>query len=282
MRRLKFWLKSGPDFSEHWGFKVQAALSGLQSEKLVLQDVKAMYHAGNFSFNLGQFIPEYSLQQFQPDAVIPLTERAPVIKALIPDGTLGLRDIGMEGAVHNSTKDIEAWLGVFNGYGINEYRPSGPGYMLTHKTAVHLFEKHLTAGYSMMYRKSSKLELPSVLPENQLYTGEDLRYDVFALFHTSSFEVQAEYLGARLADNKAEGCYILGKLELGKSQLVASWDQYQDLITSTENNQDIHFGYNYLIKQNNLKLMFDNRIQIRGADPQKAYSATIQCQIFFN
>ncbi len=281
MRRLKFWVKSGPDFSEHWGFKVQAVLSDLQNEKFFLQDVKAMYHSGNFSINLGQFIPAYSLEQFQPDAVIPLTERAPAICALIPDGTLGLRDIGMEGHFQNSTGLMETWLGVFNGYGIKEYQASNKGYMLTNKSAFHLFEKHLSAGYSVMYRKAYQLGIPLVIPEDTKYSGPDIRYNLFAMFQLQGFLVQAEYLNAALRHETADGYYVLAMLKLGKSQLVTSFDQYHNPVVNTENVQTVHLGYNYLIREDKLKVMLDNSYRIGGDDGHDFFSTVLQCQVFF-
>ena len=96
MRRMKLWVNSAPGFNEHWGFHVQTTITSYQNEKFFLQDVLAFYKQGQFRINMGQFVPHYSLQRFQPDYEIPLTERADVINALIPNGTLGVRDIGFE------------------------------------------------------------------------------------------------------------------------------------------------------------------------------------------
>ena len=281
LRRLKFWLKPGPGFNEHWGFKVQAALTGTQNEKFTLQDAEAFYYTGNFRFNIGQFIPAYSLEQFQPDAVIPLTERAPVIKALIPDGSLGLRDLGMEGHIQNTAKTVETWLGVFNGYGINEYRAMNNGFLVTHKTAIHLFEGHVTTGYSVMYRKSSGLKIKALIPEDEAYSGPDFRYDLFALYRSPLLLVQAEYLTAELRDGKADGGYLLAMVVLGKSQLVTSFESYHDTALATVNEEAVHLGYNILVRQDKLKVMLDNRFLISGSTGPGRYTSTVQCQIFF-
>ncbi len=95
------------------------------------------------------------------------------------------------------------------------------------------------------------------------------------------FKLQAEYLWASLNNDIADGYYILAALNLGKNQLVASWNQYNDLIESTLNSPVIHIGYNYLINEDKLKIMLDNGAQLSDGN-LKNYFATIQLQIFFN
>jgi len=281
MRRMKLWVNSTPDFNEHWGYKLQTTITSFQTEKFLLQDVMVNYRQGQFKINMGQFVPHYSLQRFQHDYEIPLIERASVINALIPNGTLGVRDIGVEGNYTSSNKTIETWLGIFNGYGIKEYRFDNSGIMLTNKTALHLFNQHFTTGYSAMYRKADKLQLKSVLPDSIKYSGDDVRFNVFAKFHSKKIDIQAEYLWGKLNRDIADGYYVLAALNLGKNQVVASWDQYKDLIESTDILSMIHLGYNYLFYQDKLKIMFDNGVQINNGS-LKNYFASIQLQIFFN
>lgn len=279
MRRLKFWLNSTPGFNKHWGFHIQTTISSNQNEEFFLQDVQVFYRRSNLKINLGQFVPQYSLQRFQPDYKIPLTERAPVINALIPNGTLGVRDIGVEVNYTSPNKNLESWLGIFNGYGINEYRFYNSGILLTHKTMLHFFNHNLSTGYSLMYRKADDLKLILVLPDSVSYTGIDYRYNLFARFQSEKIQIQAEYLWASLDNKIADGYYILAVLNLGKNQLFASWNQYNDLIESTNSSPIVHLGYNYLVDSNKLKIMFDNGVQISNGN-LKNYFATIQLQLF--
>ena len=153
--------------------------------------------------------------------------------------------------------------------------------MLTHKTALHTFNQHFTTGYSAMYRKAENLQLKFVLPDSVQFTGDDSRFNFFAQYQSAKFQIQAEYLWASLNKAIRNGYYILATLSLGKNQLVASWDKYNDLIEVTDNSPVVHLGYNYLINQDKLKIMFDNGVQINNGT-LKNYFATIQLQIFFN
>jgi hypothetical protein len=281
MRRMKLWVNSAPGFSEHWGFHVQTTITSLQNEKFFLQDVMAFYKQGQFRVNMGQFVPEYSLQRFQPDYEIPLTERANVINALIPNGTLGVRDIGIEGKYTSPNKNVETWLGIFNGNGIKEYRLNNSGILVTHKTAFHLFNEQFTTGYSAIYRKADQLQLVAILPDSVKFSGNDFRYNLFAQYQSKKIQIQAEYLWADLDNKIADGYYILAALNLGKNQLVTSWNQYNDLIESTDNSPIVHLAYNYLVNGDKLKIMFDNGVQISNGS-LKNYFATIQLQISFN
>ncbi len=281
MRRMKLWVNSTPDFNEHWGFKVQANITSYHNEKFLLQDVLAFYKRGQFRLNMGQFIPHFSLQRFQPDYEIPLTERSEVINALVPNGTLGVRDIGVEASYSAKNNHIQTWLGAFNGYGIKEYRLNYSGILLTQKTAFNFFKKRLHAGYSVMYRNVDKIQLSKILPDSVIHSGNDFRYNLFAQYKSRKIQVQLEYIRANLGGEVARGYYILTELSLGRNQLFASWNKYNDLIISTDDSPVIHFGYNYFVNGDNLKIMFDNGMRMNNAK-LKNYFGTIQLQIFFN
>lgn len=281
MRRMKLWIHSTPNFNEHWGFKVQTTLSSLQTEKFVLQDVEAIYKINQFKINIGQFVPQFSLQRFQSDAIVPLTEREMVIKKLIPNGTLGGRDIGVQGNFQSNNQKLETWFGIFNGYGIKEYRFDNSGILLTHKTAVHVFHNQLTAGYSLMYRKADALKLSGVLPDSVSFSGNDFRENVFAQYRSQNFSVQGEYLWALLDGNVADGYYLLATMNLGKEQLIASWSQYRDVIDDTSDSPIVHLGFNYRFDQDKLKLMLDNEFELNEGEVQN-YISVVQLQLYFN
>ncbi len=280
MRRMKLWLYAKPGQDQHWGYKVQTTISSNQNEKFLLQDVLVYYQPDHFRINLGQFIPHYSLQRFQPDYTIPLTERAQVINALIPDGTLGVRDIGAEVNYHTRSKNFETWFGIFNGSGIKQYDLDNSGIMLTHKTSIRFLDRRLTAGYSAMYRKADQLRLPAVLPDSVLFSGDDFRYNLFARFSTGAFGVQAEYLRAFLNGKIADGYYILATLNLHNNQLVASYEKYNNLIDTTKGSPVVHLGYNYLFDHDKLKIMLDNSARINDGK-LKFISTVLQLQLFF-
>ena len=280
IRRLKFWIQSSPTFINNWGFKIQTTFSGNQNEKFNLQDVMVYYKKDPIQIKIGQFVPQFSLLRFQPDYTIPVVERADVINVLIPDGTLGGRDLGVEANFAPAGSKWHMWLGAFNGYGIKDYRINNSGFLLTHKTAFNLFRSHLYAGYSIMYRKTNMLQFAGILPDSVHYTGNDYRYNIFALISLKGLQLQAEYIRADLGGKKSDGWYLMAWANLGKNQLVASWDNYNDLILNTKDTHTLHVGYNYLAKGDKLKFMIDNRF-VEYSKQLRDYFLTLQVQLFF-
>ncbi len=282
VRRLKFWVKSTPYFSEHWSYKVQVLFTSWMQEKFFLQDAKVNYKTGLFSFDFGQFVPTYSLQWIQPDYNIPSLERAIVVNALHPNGTMGVRDIGAQANFHTKNNLIEIHLGAFNGYGIKEYNFKNQGYMFSHKTAINipLPKSKLQLGYSLMYRYSDQMHIKKVLPDTLLYTGTDIRYNFFAMFKSKFIELQAEYLNANFEDGlNANGYYILSAFNIKKSQIVLSLEDYKSTYANSHNPY-YRIGYNYLINKNKIKVFLDNYFQIIDGKIDNYY-ASVQLQVFF-
>jgi len=282
LRRMKLWVKSKPNFSKHWSYKLQARITSLQQQKLFLQDVKIGYKTGHFSLDIGQFVPQYSLQRFQPDYKIAPIERAKAINILIPDGTIGVRDIGLQANFETKNKLLSTHLGVFNGYGIKEYRYNNQGYMLTHKSELNIPIKNnkIKIGYSLQYRYADNLQIEFILPDSILFSGHDFRYNLFALFKSKLFVFQAEFLNANLSNSQAYGYYLLTAVNINKNQIVFSFDNYKDLIPETSDNPYYRLGYNYFVKANKIKLSFDNYFQINNNNIDK-YFVSIQLQLFF-
>ncbi len=281
LRRLKLWLKSTPDFSEHWFYKIQTTLSSIKNETFFLQDVKLAYKNKNFSLDIGQFVPQYSLQRFQPDYLISTVERAKAIDRLIPDGTLGVRDIGIQANIKSKNHLVQSHLGIFNGYGIKEYRLNNKGEMLTNKTSLNFKTGNSTvkAGYSVMYRKANMQSFPKIIPDTVLFNGNDFRYNIFLMFKSKLFEFQAEYLSAFLDNENADGYYFLSSINLNKHQIVIAYENYNDLINETEDLTYFHIGYNYLINSYKVKLFFDNSFQIKDNNIQN-FTTSLQLQFF--
>ncbi|MCF6242779.1 MAG: hypothetical protein L3J74_15730 [Bacteroidales bacterium] len=283
LRRLKFWIKSNPEFSEKWYYKVQVLFTSWMQEKFFLQDAKVVYKTEMFSLDIGQFIPAYSLQWTQPDYLISSIERAIAVNALHPNGSLGVRDIGGQLDFHTENKVIETHLGIFNGYGIKEYRFNNKGYMITHKTAfnIHFDSGKLQMGYSLQYRKAEQLKIPHVLPDSVLFSGSDFRYNLFAMYQSKILEIQAEFLNANFDGEQASGYYILSGLNINeKNQIVLGYENYSDLISSTDDLPYCRIGYNYYINDYKIKLSVDNYFQINQETIEKYYIG-IQLQMFF-
>ncbi len=281
VRRLKLWIKSKPEFSKHWEYKIQTTFSSYSQEKFFLQDVKLKYKAGLLSFDIGQFVPQYSLQRFQHDYEIAPLERAKVINTLIPDGTLGVRDIGLQANFKTKNKLFASHLGIFNGYGIKEYRFKNTGFMISHKTAIDIpIEKtNFKIGYSIQYRKAENLMIPKVLPDTFFFTGNDFRYNVFAMFKSPVFKLQAEYLTADFDGQRAYGFYVLSVIKLKKNQFVLAYENYTDLIDETDDSPYLRLGYNYLVKEYKFRVSFDNYFQLSQGKIGN-YLANIQLQFF--
>ena len=281
LRRLKLWIVPKTTFSEHWDFKIQTTFSSTNKELFFLQDVMLRYRSGAFSIKMGQFVPEYSLERFEHDYSIPLAERSIVINRLIPNATLGVRDIGFEGSFKAPSGIVEAALGVFNGYGIKQYRFDNTGIMLTQKTAFHLLKKHWIAGYSLMYRKADQLAIPKLLPEGVLFTGSDLRFNLFSKIELSPFAFQAEYFSAHLHHGVASGYYFMTILTKNKQIVAISYNKYSDLIASTSDDPEWHLAYSYLFKGDKIKLMLDNGIK-SGSRSLYDYYMVLQFQFFMH
>lgn len=282
LRRMKVWFKSTPDFSKKWSYKLQTTITSFQQQKFLLQDVKLGYKAGLFKFNFGQFKPAYSLQMFQFDYKIPAIERANVINRLYVNGSLDFRDIGMQMKFENKTKLFETYIGLFNGYGIKEYRFSNNGFMVTHKSSLNFnpAKSKIKLGYSVAFRQAEKLKIKKLLPDTVALNGTDFRYNFFVLFQNKFVEFQAEYLNANLNAKNAKGYYFLSALNINKHQIVLSYETYTDMIGKTNDEAYYRIGYNYLINKGKIKIMFDNYFQIFDNNIQN-YTASIQLQLFF-
>jgi len=282
LRRLKFWVKSTPEFSDHWSYKIQTTITSFQQQKFFLQDVKLGYKTGLFSFDIGQFVPQYSLQRFQADYKIAPIERAIVINTLIPDGTIGARDIGVQANFESKNKLFKTHFGVFNGYGINEYRFNNKGYMMTHKSEIVIPIKNskIELGYSLQYRYVENVQLKHILPDTLLFSGHDIRYNLFAMFKSKQFLFQAEFLNADLNENQAYGYYLLSAIDIKNSQIVLAFENYKDLIAETSDKPYYRIGYNYFIKGHKIRLSLDNYFQI-NENKMKNYYASVQLQMFF-
>ena len=282
LRRLKFWIKSTPDFSDKWSYKIQTTITSFKQQKFLLQDVKVGYKTGLLKFDFGQFKPAYSLQFLQKDFNMSPIERSKTINRLYVNASLDIRDIGMQMKFENKSKLFETYIGLFNGYGIKEYRFKNNGFMVTHKSNLNFnpAKSKIKIGYSVAFRQAENLKFKNLLPDTVALNGADFRYNFFVLFQNKYIEFQAEYLNANLNAQNANGYYLLSAFNIKKSQIVLSYETYIDMIDETKDKPYYRIGYNYLINKHKLRIMIDNYFQIYDNNIQN-YTASIQLQIFF-
>jgi hypothetical protein len=283
VRRLKFWIRSAPGFSKHWSFKAQAIFTSVQREKFFLQDIYGQYTWKNSSIRFGQFIPKYSLQWSQPDYLIPATERARAINLLIPDGTMGIRDIGIQYNLTAFQKKLHFNIGIFNGYGIKDYRYNNSGVMITQNLSYKIpFKKtSLQFGYSVMYRNGEDLFLPGIITDTLLYTGREFSFNVNAIFISRIVDIQAEYLQANPDTVSASGYYALAKVKFNaKNHAYLMYDHYTYGYETQRNSPWYIAGFNYLFKHYDIMLTLETGFQKSAGE--WVNRTVLQFQMFFH
>ncbi len=281
IRRAKVWLTGDLPFnSKDWKFKLQSIFFNKEEYILRLQDAYVEYNSGDLDFTAGQFVPDFSLQRKQPDYLIPLTERANVINALVPAAETMGRDIGIELKYKNKTGGIN--LGFFNGNGASSLSNKknflyvNRGY-LSFKNNTTLYQ----LGYSLSYRNANQLKFTNSLGDSASYSGKDFRYGLDARFKISNFEFQTEYLEVRLENQKAWGYYFLSDYRFSSDNLITiSFEQFRNLSPSFNGNPEYKIGYTHFIKSDNIKLSLDNNFQ--SLKDKINSLTTIQIQYFFN
>jgi hypothetical protein len=285
LRRLKFWVNSSPDLSEHWSFKVQAIIMSIQNQKFFLQDVMVQYRWKNQSIRFGQFIPRFSLQRFQPDFKIPSMERSKCVNMLIPDGTiLGARDIGAQYNLKAMDDRLMFNIGMFNGYGIRNYRINNNGIMLTQNLSFtqEISNSSLQVGFSTMYRKAENLFLPGILPSDTVkYSGNEFHFVVYSLLEMKWFNLQTEYTNAFFKNHSAYGYYVLLTAKINKkNQAYFFYDEYDSGYTSHIDGRWYYVGYNYKFK--GYKMMLSMETGFSRSDSKWHNLTRLQFQIFFH
>lgn len=282
IRRTKFWIK-GDTPLDGLSFKVQTLFRWGNVGQLVLQDVFLEYNTGPITFKAGQFVPKFSLEWSQPDAYLPISERAKVVDALIPASqTLG-RDIGVETRFSPGNGWFKTWLGIYNGKGFN-YRPkTDRDYMFTNRTLLtfSIGGLQIHAGGSTAYRKTTGAVFNRISGQNQLFAGIDRRFGLELRLKAGNWHLQTEYIKARLGNDESKGWYVLSDYDINpKNNIALSMEQYSDLLASTIDKPWYTVVWSHYFNEHNFKLVFDNRIQ---TDHGKTYyKSVLQLQLFFN
>ncbi|GAB4367712.1 MAG: hypothetical protein Kow0042_08510 [Calditrichia bacterium] len=284
VRRAKLWIHGPVPIQKNFTFKVQAIFHAKNHGALDLQDVFAEYYFASGALRFGQMVPDFSLQRHQPDFVIPLVERGKIIRNLIPSAETDARDIGLLLMLHSGDKNLNSSFGVFNGNGGNQLKNEDRKFLFTHRTRVKIAlaqNIYLTPGFSLAYRKTSGLAFKKITDSSKFFSGRDWRWGAELHLSGRRWEIQSEYLAVNLADDNAEGFYILGDWYFSpENQIVFSAEKYRDLSARTDDSPWYILGLNHYFAGDKAKLMFDSRFQF--AETKTNYLTTLQIQLFFN
>ena len=284
VRRAKLWIHGPVPIQKNLTFKVQAIFHAKNHGALDLQDVFGEYRFRFAALRFGQMVPDFSLQRHQPDFVIPPVERGKIIQNLIPSAETGARDIGLLLMLHSGGNNLNSSFGVFNGNGGNQVKNEDTNFLFTHRTRLQIAlaqDISLTPGFSLGYRKTNGLAFKKITGSSNLFSGRDWRWGAELHLSGRRWEIQSEYLTVNLADDRAEGFYILGDWYFSpKNQLVLSTEKYQDLSAKTDDSPWYILGLNHYFAGDKAKLMFDSRFQF--TETETNYLTTLQIQLFFN
>ena len=156
LRRTKFWLKGTlPWDNGNWNYKLQANFLKRSDYQLVLQDALVSYQLKKFKITAGQFVPDFSLQRKEPDYMIPLTERAAVVNALVPGAESMARDIGIE-LKFDEPGSGSFSLGFYNGNGGNSVSDKRNFLFVNRGTIIlgNTPRLYIELGYNISYRNA--------------------------------------------------------------------------------------------------------------------------------
>ena len=131
LRRGKLWVGGAVPGLPGLSFKVQGIFRNASQGAFVLQDLFAEYRTGWGKVEVGQLIPDFSLQRSQPDFLVPLVERAQVVDALIPAARTLARDIGIQTVIAPTASALRLSLGLFNGSGANRFTAAEGDFLAT-------------------------------------------------------------------------------------------------------------------------------------------------------
>jgi phosphate-selective porin len=262
---------------------MQAIFRWQNAGTLTLQDVYAAYRVTGLSFRAGQFVPEFSLQRLQPDAAMPVVERALVVDALVPSAETYARDIGVQIATH-PLSHMQFTLGAFNGNGGNQ---SGNNDRQLLYVARSAFQALLTDsiqihfGASFAYRNKSAMIFKKIFGTSVPFSGEDARWGGEFVMSSSVWSLQAEYLGAHLGAEKAYGYYVLGGVFLDEmNELAGLVEQLRDLDPRSNDSAWYGAGWNHYFAENRFKSQVAVRTQFVSGHNQ--YATIVQFQTYIH
>lgn len=281
IRRAKLYTTGIAPFDANLSARLQAIFRWQDAGALTLQDACIDYHLPRVSFRAGQFVPPFSLQRLQSDAVIPVVERALAVDALIPSAETYARDIGVQLSLHPSSF-WQLSLGAFNGNGGNQSGNNDrqllcvarPTFQVVMRDSVRL---HL--GMSFAYRHKSGMVLKKIFGTTKTFSGDDFRCGGELLLSSPRWHLQAEYLQAEVGAQKAFGYYILGAIAINRTnELVGLIEQLNDLNPAANDAAWYGAGWNHYFAENQCKLQVAGRTQLSAVPKQ--FATTVQLQLY--
>ena len=284
IRRAKAWVEGTVPGVTHLHFRMQALFRPASGGALVLQDVYAEYRGGLASVRAGQMVPDFGLERSQPDYQIPLIERASAINTLIPSAATLARDIGAQVTFGASQGAWHASAGLFNGNGANHAANEDRKFL---STARVTYTTHVSPGVawevggSAAYRRTAGLDLSGILgAAGTRFAGSDTRWGLETRVAGPRWQVQAEYLHARLDSASAWGWYALAAYSVtATDQVVASCEQLRVPNAALGGDPWYVLAFNHFIAGDRAKVMLDGRA--RFASARTDYQAAAQLQVFF-
>jgi phosphate-selective porin len=283
IRRAKLYTAAVAPFDTNLSARMQAIFRWQNAGTLTLQDVYAEYRLPFISFRAGQFVPEFCLQRLQPDAAMPVVERALVVDALIPSAETYARDIGVRIMLHPSGP----WgfsLGMFNGNGGNQAGNNDWRFLYVARPTfdvMPLDSVHVHGGLSLAYRNKTGLTFKKIFGITVPFTGDDFRWGAEWLLSSTRWRLQGEYLQANLRAEKAWGYYIIANVLLDPTnEIVGLVERFNDLDTTTPDATWYGMGWNHYFAENQFKVQCAARTQFVSGHNQ--YATTIQLQTFIH
>jgi hypothetical protein len=283
IRRAKLWLDGSAPFAPALQFRVQALFRSTERGALTLQDVWVGYHPGAVSLRAGQMVPDFSLERSQPDASLPLIERARAVNALIPSATTGARDVGAQVTVQPARSLWHVSVGLFNGNGGNAVGNEDKRFLVTGRAvwAARLGGADTVAlGGSAAYRRTGGLAFQQILGTTTPFAGEDFRWGAEGRLAGPRYELQAEYLRVRLGAAQAWGYYLLGSCRIAPHYALAASVERMVLPDAGRRADPWYIlGLTRVIRGDRAKLMLDARVQTGESRPD--YATAAQFQLYF-
>ena len=283
IRRAKLYTTAVAPFDTNLSARMQAIFRWQTAGTLMLQDVYAEYRLHGLSFRAGQFVPEFSLQRLQPDAAMPVVERALVVDALVPSAETYARDIGAQLALY----PLSHWhvtFGAFNGNGGNQSGNNDRQLLYVVRSTFQAsvsdsIQVHL--GASFAYRNKNAMTFKKIFGTTVPFSERDARWGGEVRFASPRWSLQAEYLQANLEARNASGYYILGSVFLDRTNEFAGLvEQLQDLDPTTNDAIWYGAGWNHYFAENKFKTQLAARAQL--SPEGNHYSATLQLQLYIH
>jgi hypothetical protein len=285
VRRAKLWIDGPAPLIDSLFYRVQALFRYQTSGTLMLQDVYGEYRLPIGFIRAGQFVPDFSLERAEGDAVLPLVERAAVVNTLIPTGNTYARDIGGEFVVQPKKSGFHISVGIYNGNGGNTKSNEDRRFLYTNRTTYNIrFTDSFSweSGFSLAYRNKSGLKFPAIFGNDSSFSGRDFRWGAETHMVADKWEIQSEYIQADLKDQRPYGYYVFADYDIGrKNQIVLSTEKLNVPNPDSTDAPWYIAGYSRFIYDQKVKVMADAGIQFVN-DNTTNYSATVQFQLFFH